>query len=421
MNRRYTITLAEMLLAIYYAWYCLPYLRATFSGTYKYFFFALFAIGIGILALNFFSSNGGCIELKLNILVPILLYMVIMFIMSFFDVGDAANHIRVSFTFWGTCLVYYLMSYDSDMQKRFGKFLIFLLVINCITSFIGVYTNESAARALTNASKTTDALEEDYTLSRLNISSIYLFQMLVVILPIFVTMIKKKRKMILGILGTVFVILAVSKASFTICFLMLILAFILSLFNLKGNGKILLMVFAIALIFIPWGSIFVNLANLISNTYISSRLNEIAIFFTEGAVTGDMAGRRDVYLASLQTFLHHPFGTGAFYSYVAGDNGIGYHSQILDDMARYGIFAIAFYIMFLGQYYKLLKEKWEVIDMEEVVFPVFVVYLGFLILNLGFRSSAESVVILYILPILPDIVSIYIEVKEIQEFSEEVE
>ena len=104
------------------------------------------------------------------------------------------------------------------------------------------------------------------------------------------------------------------------------------------------------------------------------------------------------------TFIRHPFGIGAHYSYNKLENGIGYHYQILDDLARYGVFALAFYFVFLPQTIKQLYKHCGKINMEETVFPVFIVYVGFLILNIAFRSSAESVVMLYILPVLPDLI-----------------
>lgn len=404
--RQKKLSIAEVFLAAYYAWFFLPYLRVTFnSSLFKNVFFACFVIGIGLLSVDYLLKTGGRVKVRFNMLVSIVCYMVVMTCFAFFNYYDASDHVRVSFTFWGTALVFYLMSYNHAAQRRFGKFLIFLLLINCLTSIIGVFTNERAARALTNASTTADALEEDSTLAKQNISSIYLFQALAVIAPIFVYMLKKRKKIIWAAIGLTFIIVAVLKASFTICLLLLIVGIVLSLFYAKGSKvRLLLALSIIVILFLPWSTIFGFLANIIDNTYISSRLLEVSLFFSTGHITGDVASRSTAYLLSIQTFLQHPFGIGAHYSYIAGENGIGYHSQVFDDLARYGVFALAFYIAFLSQYYKLLKRRWCQIEIGEVVFPVFIVYFGFLILNIAFRSSAESVVILFILPVLPDIV-----------------
>ncbi len=398
--------IAVLFLSIYYAWFFLPVLRISFNTSlYKNLFFLCFVIGVSLLFLNYVISTGGKIKLTFNILVPIIIYMLVMSMFVMFNYYDASKHIRVSFTFWGTALIYYLLSYNPPLQRAFGRFLLILFIINCITSFIGVYFNPSAARALTNASRSPEAIEEDIYLSKRNISSIYLFQSLVVIAPIFIFMVKKKIKTFWAITAVILIFIAILKASFTISLLLLMAGIGLSLIYVKGiAGKVLLVLFSFILVLLPWSSIFGYLSDVIENSYISTRLHDLSVYFSEGNITGTVSARFNVYISSFMTFIRHPFGIGAHYSYNKLENGIGYHSQILDDLARYGVFALAFYIVFLTQYFKLLKKQWVKINMEEAVFPIFIVYVGFLILNIAFRSSAESVVMLYILPVLPDLI-----------------
>ncbi|MGI6194406.1 MAG: hypothetical protein ACOYIJ_03425 [Eubacteriales bacterium] len=398
--------IAVLFLSIYYAWFFLPVLRISFNTSlYKNLFFLCFVIGVSLLFLNYVISTGGKIKLTFNILVPIIIYMLVMSMFVMFNYYDASKHIRVSFTFWGTALIYFLLSYNPSLQRAFGRFLLILFIINCITSFIGVYFNPSAARALTNALKSTEAIEEDIYLSKRNISSIYLFQSLVVIAPIFIFMVKKKIKTFWAITAVILIFIAILKASFTISLLLLMAGIGLSLIYVKGiAGKVLLVLFSFILVLLPWSSIFGYLSDVIDNSYISTRLHDLSVYFSEGNITGTVSARFNVYISSFMTFIRHPFGIGAHYSYNKLENGIGYHSQILDDLARYGVFALAFYIVFLTQYFKLLKKQWVKINMEEAVFPIFIVYVGFLILNIAFRSSAESVVMLYILPVLPDLI-----------------
>ena len=398
--------IAVLFLSIYYAWFFLPVLRISFNTSlYKNLFFLCFVIGVSLLFLNYVISTGGKIKLTFNILVPIIIYMLVMSMFVMLNYYDASKHIRVSFTFWGTALIYFLLSYNPSLQRAFGKFLLILFIINCITSFIGVYFNPSAARALANASRSPEAIEEDIYLSKRNISSIYLFQSLVVIAPIFIFMVKKKIKTFWAITAVILIFIAILKASFTISLLLLMAGIGLSLIYVKGiAGKVLLVLFSFILVLLPWSSIFGYLSDVIDNSYISTRLHDLSVYFSEGNITGTVSARFNVSISSFMTFIRHPFGIGAHYSYNKLENGIGYHSQILDDLARYGVFALAFYIVFLTQYFKLLKKQWVKINMEEAVFPIFIVYVGFLILNIAFRSSAESVVMLYILPVLPDLI-----------------
>ena len=101
--------------------------------------------------------------------------------------------------------------------------------------------------------------------------------------------------------------------------------------------------------------------------------------------------------------MDNPFGVGPWYSYHIGEKGIGYHSALLDNMARYGVFAIVFYIAFFSKYYQLLRAQWQKLSLEEAVSPMLFAWIFFLLLNIGFRSADESIFMLYILPVLPDI------------------
>ena len=142
-----TSRIAVLFLSIYYAWFFLPVLRISFNTSlYKNLFFLCFVIGVSLLFLNYVISTGGKIKLTFNILVPIITYMLVMSMFVMFNYYDASKHIRVSFTFWGTALIYFLLSYNPSLQRAFGRFLLILFIINCITSFIGVYFNPSAAR-----------------------------------------------------------------------------------------------------------------------------------------------------------------------------------------------------------------------------------------------------------------------------------
>jgi hypothetical protein len=158
------------------------------------------------------------------------------------------------------------------------------------------------------------------------------------------------------------------------------------------------------MLFLPWSNIFSFLASVIDNETISVRLNELSLLLKIGEVIGDTAGRVDAYMLSISTILQHPLGIGPYYFSQEAREFIGKHSQILDDLARYGVVAIAFYCVFLKRYYMLLKEKWCKIGMGSVATSITVVYIALLLLNIGFRSAEESVIMLFILPELPEIV-----------------
>ncbi len=352
----------------------------------------------------FFGKKGGRFPLRLHILTPILIYMGVMLTCAVLDIGDAAKHIRVSFTFWGSALIYYLSEHTPKYRNRLVKFLLLLLAVNIVSSYLGLQENMRAARALTNAATTAEALEEDHLLAMKNIGSVYLYQGLVVLIPVWIFFIKKKVSFVRASLLLWLTVSIVMKASFGISFLLMIIALILSWFDFRNplEGLFFLLCALIA-VWIPWDAVTNELSLTVENEEIAKKLGSLSRFLTSGEPDSGIRERFELYTISAETFWGNWFGVGIHYSYENKENGIGYHSQLLDDLARYGISAFLFYFTFLTQYLRLLMKKWRKRGMSGVAFPIVIVYLGFLILNLAFRSAEESVILLFLLPGLPDI------------------
>lgn len=392
----------EIFLMIYYAWFFLPIMRGIFNSTFfNLAFFACFFIGCALIVFEMILSNKKII-FKFNALIPVLCYMAFMAFCYLAKIGDSYKHIRVSFTFWGSIIVFYLLSNFKNSRVRLGKFLLLIFIITTITSIIGVIIDNSAARNLANAGNDEN---EDLILKTKNIASIYLFQGLVLFVPIILSFAEGK-KTIPCIVGIFIVLIALLSASFSIALIMFFVAILLYCLLKKGKFlKYLIIFVCVALFFvIPWADIFLSLANFVKNDYISTRLKEISSLLSGGGTSGDLALRFECYTYSIQTFLKHPLGIGVHYDYIIGMNGIGYHSQFLDDLARYGVFALIFYIVFIRQYYKLLVSQWIKINKKEVVLPVVIVWFLFIVLNISFRSADESMIALFIIPIIPEII-----------------
>ena len=289
-HRRIGLTdAASFLLAIYYLWYQLPFMRATFQAErYKYLFFACFAAGILLLCA---ARLENCrmrvrLTLRVSVLTPVLLYMAVMAVCYLLHAGDAARHIRVSFSFWGTLLVYRLFSFDRRAQVRFGRYLLFLFLLTALTSAAAVLTDSSAARAISNASQRPEAVARDYVLMRRNVSGIYLFQDLVIFAPISVLMLLQRRKPLMNGLILGFVFLAVIKASFTIpLFVLLVVCILTVVSQRRGVGLMLLAAGGFFLLAFPPDELFSALAGAIDNRYFSARFAELALFLRQRSVT----------------------------------------------------------------------------------------------------------------------------------------
>ncbi len=396
----------EILIALYYTWFFMPIVNAYFSDAiFKYMFFAMFAVGMGGLLF----LKGRFLAVPLNrMTVAVLVYFATMTFLYIINAGDASSHIRVSFTFWGTLLLYFF-ALDDYGKIRLGKYFILLLIITCITSSVGVAVDNNAARTIAHADAD-DELQHMYSMK--NIASIYLFQCMVMLIPTIVGLSKSRRaKIICGALIVTLLFVLVN-ASFTISLILFFATLFLTLMLTKSNRrtalflKILICIMLASIVFFA-KDVLEWFANVVNNGKINERITEIVdyIYGTKSA-SGDLAMRKSLYLESWYTFCDNPiFGVGPHYSYIRFENGLGYHSQLLDDMARYGVAAVIFYVMFFTGYYRMLKAEWQEKTNTKVALITTFVYVIFLIFNLGFRSGVESVVMLFVVPVIPKLYS----------------
>lgn len=389
----------ELLICIFYTWYFLPISQALL-WQYKTIMFGLFAAGT--VALAFLN------DIRLTkILIPILAYMLLLTVLSLCKVDDASKHIRVSFTFWGTALLYFGVL-DDKGRIRIGKYLLVLFFVTAVTSALGVMIDNNAARTIARAAAD-EELQNGYKLK--NISGIYLFQGLVLFVPLLVCIPKKPWTKTICWMVLIAILMVLISASFTISLIVFVFSLLLSLMFKESKktkmgqvGQFIFLCLVVVLL-LNGSSILQYLGNNIKNHKVATRMLELRQLIYFGESQGDAALRVNSYTISLETFLRNPFGVGAHYSYDVGSNGLGYHSKILDDLARFGIFALAFYAVFFVSYYKHLKAAWTRAGYPRIAIFVVVTWILFLLLNIGFRSADESIVMLFLMPVIPLLVN----------------
>lgn len=115
------------------------------------------------------------------------------------------------------------------------------------------------------------------------------------------------------------------------------------------------------------------------NEHLASRLLEFQSFFKgDLGEESDMGYRMELTRRSLNTFANHPFwGAGPYY--FAGTEKIGNHSQIIDDLARFGICGGLFYIVCIFYFSQWLK---RIRRISGQTFSLVIPYLLFLILSM---------------------------------------
>lgn len=394
-------SLCELMIICYNIWYIFPILRGVASdGIFQTLFFGINILGLLGIMLN---SKG---KIHINaVMFPVLLMLIVFFVMTICDIGDISRHIRVCVAFWITGITYMLL--DNEQRVKIGKVMLVAIIITTVTSAIAVIGNNEIARTLTS-SQADDALQLSYKLK--NVSSIYLFQGFSVFVPVLLALAKTKKQKLVTAVIIIFLLVSVIGASFTISFILFMVSLAISiiLMNAKNKNTIIVSILAVVIL----GVIAVNLdtflsvlIRLINNPRITEKLETIRIAFSyENINFTEFGARFELYKMSLNTFVDNLLGVGPRYSFATVFDGIGYHSQILDDLGRYGIFALAFYASFFWGYYKLLKKEWSKIGETFVAKTVTLMYIMMLLLNIGFKSAEEGVIMLFIIPSLPEIV-----------------
>ena len=387
----------------------MPFFNTLFSDSFSKTLF-LMAFIIGFLGVFFSQKHSFIVKIDLAVIAIIIFYLAMIFLMLTGSTGVWAN-IPISLSFWVTFILFTIIP-DVEVKKRIGKYLIIIFIITCLTSSIGVVLDNTAARTIAHATSDPN-LRAGYKLK--NIGNVFLFQGMVFAVPITIALSRIKEKKNWRVLGIVLVVaigLILVNASFTIALLGYFLSIFLSIFLLgkmtpkKMFVSLLLLLLMIGIV-VFGDSLLTFFAEQINNYRITTRLLDLRdVIYRSGLlmISTDVGLRFDLYLVSWKTFVSNPFGVGGYYTYQIYQNGIGYHSQILDDLARYGLLAIAFYMLFFNGYYIRLKKEWNKIGLSSVALIILMIYFIFLLFNIGFRSSEESILMLFILPILPEIV-----------------
>ena len=119
----------------------------------------------------------------------------------------------------------------------------------------------------------------------------------------------------------------------------------------------------------------------VDNYYFSSKLADVATSLQGGEAVGDVAARTDRYGVNIQVFLQSfCLGVGPQYSQVFLESKVDGHSQILGDMARYGILWLVGFISVFKDFVKSirLRNQAETIEADNSVIYAVVLLMAML-------------------------------------------
>ena len=385
--------LGPILIGAYLTWYSLPFLRTYLKSPVYSVFFLFLAFCGGFLCLK--NKPGGLNFSQNKVIIPITIYMFVLCILSAIGVGNANNYIRISFAFCVMCFIEFSLD-GSRYLKILLYYIVLLFFTTYCTSLYGLITSPMASRTLT-ASFADDKLQTYYALR--NIGDIGFIQSILLFSPFCIYNIMTGKNAIkFFFLWCMLFVLALS-ASFTIALAIFLLfsSITVALYVKNTLLKVVLLFLPIVFFMIDYSWLFSVLSQVISNESISEKFNLLSD--SSLWAKSDVGERMRRYLMSITTFIDNPIGVGPFY--FVSDKNIGNHSAILDDLARFGLFAFFFFIWLIRSYYKDVVLKWAGFFDKKILIVFIGNYIAFLLLNPGFRFAFESIFVLLLVPHLP--------------------
>ena len=329
--------------------YTTPFFRYALSSRFR-------IIGLGLLAMWFFTSILRIRPRYVSKFCAVVLVNVVIFtLMAVANIGNVSDIIAGYVAFWSFVFVFefYLILEDYNAIKIIT---IVLITIICVTGL----TTIVASLTYPNISKNTykDSTTGSNIANSLNVGGFDYIAGLSIVVPMFMYLLFIKKKKVF-ILPLVICLVAVFMSGFAIDFLVLavgIVMFIFSNRNMKlSAGKMLLaFIVIIAAIFVIKYSMGLITIITNSNEHLGSRMAELQAMLNGELNDGtDLSYRIELYLRSLNSFFKSPlWGVGPYY--YEGGHGLGNHSQLFDDLGRFGIIAVFAYIVTIKCFNKWL-------------------------------------------------------------------
>lgn len=260
-------------------------------------------------------------------------------------------------------LLAYVLIKNRDYKNSIRVFTVYLILtfFTAFTTYKGCLSFPEASRALA----VTDVENTNYYLlySGLNIGGFSFIYTLVLITPLAVVLFNnrnlfKKHILIIGLSIAAIVLIGFTliAAEYTTALLMYFLSLCLLLMNKHLNVQKLIFsgVICAALFFAAKpviSQILLFASQNIESNSVSSRLTDLAMVI-EGKDTeskdSDLDSRKDKYNNSFNSFASNPIGSWGTY-----EKGIGGHSYLFDNLARFGVFALLFIYLMIKKIYTL--------------------------------------------------------------------
>lgn len=259
----------------------------------------------------------------------------------------------------------YITKPNKIFDKNLFGYLTLLYLITLITTIGVLSTDGLAARTLTSSSSDPDAIHS-YQLK--NVGSFDFIYSLLLLIPMIggyikATFIKSRARSLFFVGFQILMIICVIMSNFTTA---LILLFVdIMLLFLIGREKMTLSKFVfisvVVMVLAPALLIFFiqQMVNLTDSIYAADKLTGLLAATAGSEDVGEVYTRTDLIQASIHSFFSNPIiGVGGWYPiYGVPSPKIGYHSQFIDEFARYGLIGAGPLLLFFRNIFSIIYKQ----------------------------------------------------------------
>lgn len=407
INREiFIVKLINLICCLYICvWTLIPLFRNSTGG---YVFRIIFLVIAGIWFLTSLAlSRKWFIEI-FTISSIGLIYIVTYLFYYIFSYGDLSlnNFVTPFFVYLCIYMGYFYFNFeDKKMVKLILLWIAVCATVTFVTTFYQMQVNMDVSRLLTSSSTSLSIREY---LEKKNIGSfdfihgtLLLIPMILLNVKVFLVSREKFLPVLIVMASLAFAVIIM--ANFSIAYIILTIAIILSL--LPSNKNIFLMFFLTLVIVLLMSPIIVEISIFIL-TYIKNtspsimtqiKMESLINVLNRNEDLSSTSVRFNLYLMSLKSFLSSPiYGIGGYYQN-CGVN-IGCHSQILDDLGRYGLFGAVPFLLFISLYFNKIKVKLKSIRIKNTMFYTILLFFLLAFVNPVFTYGI-SFAVFFVLPI----------------------
>ena len=358
----------SVFIVIYLTWIFVPKVNNYLSDIYIFTMMTFFCL-YNLLPV-FYDKKVSINKKELLFIGIILSWFILLFTYYLYNLKDVAiGNLLNIYMFFIPVFILQLLNNNKKLLNLIINITFILVIFTSITNIIILLNDPYASKYYIGSVESAIKEYENTNLASLDFLSFTVFYSSFIYL-FYILLNTSKYKLlylVAFIIMGIYIFMSGSSISTLIFVLLIILLTTLFIFKkLKfSTPTISSSFFALIALIILFKSIIVDviidISNYIDNPLYYSRIISLTNFIEGHQTVGSLSERLTSIKISFNTFLENPlFGKGMVYQANTYESGIGMHSQLIDDLGRYGLLGFTYFLILIYLYFlnnKIISRK----------------------------------------------------------------